>query len=177
MKKSLIILLLSTTGAFTCKAQLIHRTEDVKLTLPNGTYKLSKQQVDALPGMKLSSKLNQSYYLPYNYKIGDIYIGLFNVNKDSINNNLPEKKSSHDERYIFLRSNGNNSYNSEIKRMGKNWVLLISYTINNIGKYKFDYQNESKTLTQAGEIDYPENQKEKATALLNEILNSIQFIE
>ncbi|PWK80368.1 hypothetical protein LX99_00834 [Mucilaginibacter oryzae] len=177
MKKLLVIIFLSTTGTITCKAQLIHRTEDVKLTLPNGTYKLTKQQVDALPGMKLSGKLNQSYILPYNYKFGDIYIGLFRVNKDSINNNLPEKKNSYDERYIFLKNYGNNSYNSIIKNIGKNRVLLIKYTVHDIGYYEFNYQNEAKTLTQAGEIEYPKDQQEKATKLLNEILNSIQFIE
>ncbi|PWK80365.1 hypothetical protein LX99_00831 [Mucilaginibacter oryzae] len=155
----------------------MHSNENVKLTLPSGTYKLNQQQVDALPGIKLSKKLSQSYDIPYNYKIGDIYIGLFNVNKDFINNDLPGKKLSQDEVYNFLKSYGNDTYNSAIKNIGKNRLLLISYTINHIGKYRFDYQNESKTLTQAGEIDYPENQKEKATALLNEILNSIRFIE
>ncbi|PWK80366.1 hypothetical protein LX99_00832 [Mucilaginibacter oryzae] len=177
MKKLLVIILLSTTGTITCKAQLIHRTEDVKLTLPNGTYKLTKQQVDALSGIKLFNKLNQPYYFPYNYKIGDIVIGLFNVNKDSMNNDLPREKRFQDEGYLFLKKYGNNSYKSEIKSLGKKQVLLISYTVHDTGYYHFFYQNESKTLSQAGEIKYPKTDEEKATALLNEILNSIRFIE
>ncbi|PWK80369.1 hypothetical protein LX99_00835 [Mucilaginibacter oryzae] len=177
MKKTLVILLLSTIGTFTCKAQLIHSTEDVKLILPKGTYKLTKQEVDALPGIKLSNKINQSGGMPYNYQLGSLYIGLFNVNKDSMNNDLPREKRFQDEGHLFLQSNGNNSYNSVIKRMGKNHVLLISYTINDTGYYRFNYQNEAKTFTQAGKIEYPIADKEKATALLNEILNSIQFIE
>jgi hypothetical protein len=105
----------------------------------------------------------------------DVSLGLFNVNTSAVNNDLPRHKSFQDNSYLFLKRNGNNTYSSSIKSMGKNQVLIINYNINEKGHYRFYYQNEAKTLTQAGKIDYNTADQAKAESLLNDILNNIRF--
>jgi hypothetical protein len=175
MKKIILTLILSTISILTCHAQLTHTSEFVKIILPNSVYQLSKQQLDEMPRFKLSSKSNVSYAPPYAYKLGDIFIGLSNASKAEVNNNLPKQKMYRDEGYNFLRTHGNNTYQSVIKNVGKNKVLLLSYSFDNVGHYRFYCQNEAKTITQSGYIDYPIADAAKAEALLNDILNSIQF--
>jgi hypothetical protein len=178
MKKIFLALTLSIITTITCHAQLIHTNDLVKIALPNDAYKLTKQQVNALPGRpKFPSTSKIDYTPPYNYKIGNILLNLFNVNQDSINNDLPRKKRFEDDGHVFLRQNNinNNTYTSMIKSIGNKQALIINYSYSNKGRYIFYIQNEAKTLTQAGRMEYPETDAAKAEALLNEIINSIQF--
>lgn len=52
--KKIIILIISVVCALNCKAQLTHTTEFIKVLLPAGTYKMNKQQVDALSDKDLA---------------------------------------------------------------------------------------------------------------------------
>jgi hypothetical protein len=176
MKKIILTLTLSIITIITCHAQLIHSSEFVKIALPNEAYKLNKQQIDALPGRsKLSATSKINYTPPYNYKVDNILISLFNVGQDSISNDLPRKKRFHDELSSSLKKYGNYTYKSIIEKRGNSYVLITSDLVNGIGHYRFYLQNKAKTLTQAGSIDYPEADAAKAEALLNEIVNNIQF--
>jgi hypothetical protein len=176
MKKIISALTLSIITALTCHAQLIHISDFVKIALPNETYRLNKQQANALAsGPKLPSTTKIDYTPPYNYKVGNILLNLFNANQDSINNDLPREKRFEDEGYGVLKKYNNNTYTSVIKSTGNKQVLIISYILRNKGYYSFYIQNAAKTLTQAGRMEYPEADAAKAEALLNEIINSIQF--
>jgi hypothetical protein len=175
MKKIFLLSTLIVFGVINCRAQLVHTSDFVKIELPKGIYKLSKQQVDAIPKYKVYGRPNQSYAPPYLYQMEDVSLGLFNVNTSAVNNDLPRHKSFQDNSYLFLKRNGNNTYSSSIKSMGKNQVLIINYNINEKGHYRFYYQNEAKTLTQAGKIDYNTADQAKAEALLNDVLNNIRF--
>jgi hypothetical protein len=176
MKKIFITLTLSIITIITCHAQLIHSSDFVKIPLPNGAYKISKQQVDALPGrIKIQTKVKMDYSPPYNYKVNNIVLRLFNVNNDSINNDLPRKKIFIDELSSFLKKHGNYSYKSAIEKRGSLYLLITSSIIDGNGQFRFFIQNAEKTLTQGGYIDYSESDAAKAEALLNDILNSIQF--
>jgi hypothetical protein len=177
MKQIFLALTLSIITVITCHAQLIHNADFVTIPLPNGVYKMSKQQIDAIPRdvIKMQSKVKMDNSPPYKYKVDDILLSFFKVNQDSINNDLPRKKRFEDDLNSFLRKNGNNTYTSVIKNTGNKQVLIINYSYSNKGRYIFYIQNEAKTLTQAGRMEYPETDAAKAEALLNEIINSIQF--
>jgi hypothetical protein len=176
MKKIFLALTLSIITAITCHAQLIHNADFVTIPLPNEAYKMSKQQVDALPGRpKTLGALKIDYTPPYIYKVGNILLKLFNANQDSINNNLPRTKLFEDNGHGFLKQNNNNTYTSVIKKVGNKQALIINYSYDNKGRYVFYIQNAAKTLTQAGRMEYPEADAAKAEALLNEVVNNIQF--
>jgi hypothetical protein len=175
MKKTFVLFALFIIGVINCNAQLIHTGDFVKITLPDGVHKLSKQQVEAIPQFKLTNRPLKYTGPPDVYKTENISLGLFIVNTDAMHNDFPRKKNFLDHLYSLLKLHGNNSYTSSIKNMGKNQVLIINYKINDKGYYRFYYQNESKTLTQAGEMEYNMADQSKAEALLNDVLNNIRF--
>jgi hypothetical protein len=177
LKKIFLISALITFSAINCDAQLIHTRDFVKIALPDDVYKLSKQQVEAIPQFKVTNGTRKYLGPPDVYKVENISLGLYSVNTDAMNNDLPREKTFQEHNYSFLNRHGNNSYTSSIKNMGKNQVLIINYKINDKGYYRFSYQNESKTLTQAGKIDYSTVDQSKAEALLNDVLNNIQFMK
>ncbi|MES2060938.1 MAG: hypothetical protein V4456_03405 [Bacteroidota bacterium] len=107
--------------------------------------------------------------------MNNIVLRLFNVNSDSINNDLLRKQKFIDELSLFLKRNGNNTYKSTIEKKGNKYILVTSDTMDGIGHYSFYIQNEAKTLTQAGRMEYPVADAGEAQVLLNEIINSIEF--
>ncbi|RYU91097.1 hypothetical protein EWM62_03930 [Mucilaginibacter terrigena] len=176
MKKIFITIALSIITVINCHAQSTHTSEFVKISLPNGVYKINKQQVDALPGrLKLQTKSKTDYSPPYNYKADNILVSFFNVNQDSIHNDLARTKRFNDDGYGVLKKYNNNTYTSVIKNTGNKQILVVNYVLHNKGYYSFYIQNEAKTLTQAGRMEYPEADAAKAETLLTEIINNIQF--
>ncbi|MES2060939.1 MAG: hypothetical protein V4456_03410 [Bacteroidota bacterium] len=174
MKKIFLLLTLSIISILTCHAQLTHTGEFVKINLPNGVHKVNKQQVDALSMDKLPINTIK-VYSPYLYQVDNISLGLNNVNEDSNNNDMAGNKRFLDELYSSMKHHGNNSYKSVIKNIGSKQVLIAGYNDNGVSHYRFYIQNAAKTLMQSGKIDYQEADSAKAEALLNEIINSIQF--
>ncbi|WP_191173682.1 hypothetical protein [Mucilaginibacter rigui] len=173
-KKIFLALTLSIITALNCHAQLIHTSEFVKLSLPNGTYKLNKQQINALPGEKPVTKMDEQIRPPYIYNIDNIILSFHNVNQDSINNNLLGNKIFLDGLAGTFKRHGNNSYTSIIKNLNSKQVLIANYIINSAGYYDFYIQNAAKTLTLAGKMKYPKADAAKAEAL-NDIISNIQF--
>jgi hypothetical protein len=173
--KKIILLSISIVYSISCMAQLTHSSEFVKLNLPNGAYKLNKQQIDALPGKKTITKMDEQIRPPYVYNIDNIILSFHNVNQDSINNNLLGNKKFLDELAGAFKRHGNNSYISNIKKVNNKQVLVANYIINSSGYYDFYVQNASKTLTLAGKMEYNKADAAKAESLLNDIINNVQF--
>ncbi|MBD1383763.1 hypothetical protein IDJ75_00615 [Mucilaginibacter rigui] len=175
MKKIFLTLTISIITAITCQAQLIHTSDFVKVALPDGAYKLNKQQVDALPGQSSLVKMPEALKSPYTYNIHGIILNMNNVNKDSINNNMLKKKRFLDELAGSFKRHGNNTYTSIVKNFNNNHALITNYIINNTGYYEFYVQNAAKTLTLAGKMEYNKADAAKAESLLNDIINNVQF--
>jgi len=173
--KKVIILIISIICALNCKAQLTHTSEFIKVNLPDGTYKMNKQQVDALSGKNSTNKFPQQLRLPYTYNVNGILLNVNNVNQDSVNNNLPGTKKFLDNLAGLLKRHGNNTYTSIIKNVKDNQALVTNQIVNGVGRYRFYLQNHIKTLTFIGTIEYPETDSAKARALLDDILNNAQF--
>ncbi|RYU86146.1 hypothetical protein EWM62_18230 [Mucilaginibacter terrigena] len=175
MKNIILIIALSIISATTCKAQIAYTSDLVKVNLPNGTFKLNKQQVDAISNVKSVNKIVKVY--PHNlYKKDNILLGFNNVNQDSINNNLPGVKKFIDQLYLSSESKPNRTYESMIKNTyNNNHALIVRYDIKNTGHIRFYCQNASKTLILSGKIEYSKLDSAKANSLLEEVLKNIRF--
>lgn len=175
MKKIFSVLALIIIGALNCQAQVIHTADFVKIELPNGVYKLSKQQVNAIaPGFKLPGRPSTAP-IPTFYQMDNVRLGIYNVIANPPYGDLVRLQSYNQDAYKFLRLSGNNSFNSVIKIFGTNQALITNYNLDGIGYYWFFYRNEAKSLGMGGKMEYDIADQAKAEALLNDVLNNIQF--
>ena len=177
MKKILLIIAL-TIKSILGYSQVIHNNELIKIKLPESTKKLNKKQVATSSiDVKNFTLQNANFIQPYNYQIENMSLGLSNVSNSSIVNDLERMKVFQDNLNLYLIKNGNKTYTSYIKKIGFKTVLITHHISKKIGYYDFYLQNEGRTLTQKGRIDYPEADSAKAAALLNDILNNAQFTQ
>jgi len=179
MKKKIILaFVLSLLTAITCRAQLTHTSQSVKIILPKGFYKLSNQQVDSVKSIKSPIAGLHKTYSPYLYKIGFLLLSLNDVVQNAPADYLSSTKKFMDDGYGFLKERNNNTYRSILKNTANNnQVLIVSYSINKVSFFRFYCQNITNKFTLIGKIECPEVDATKAETLGNELLNNIQFIK
>lgn len=163
------ILIISSVAGF---GQQVLTTELVKINLPTGLYKLNEKQVNSLPVLK-GSEGAISLRAPYIYKIDNILLSFFNVNSDRNNTDLVRQKRFMD--YLNSGKYPPKDYNSIIKKVNNKEVLIVNYTINGMGKYRFFASNELSNLMLSGKMEFPKTEAKKAEEVLNDVLANIQF--
>ncbi len=176
--KKIIFLIAAILFSLNTFAQQVALTDAISIDIPMGAQKITKEQVIAYVIKKFNpEKLILDNYtdLParHSYKIDDVLVLLnpFDSTKVELRKGyMLSLKKGLDE-----MNHGNSTYTSSFKKVNNNSVVIINYIAGNIEYYHFYCRNVNNARALNGTIQFDQADKDKATAILEHILNSIKF--
>lgn len=156
--------------------QAITLNDLVSITLPTGAEKVSIEQAITHVNSKFHTTNHTLVDLITTrnkasiYKIDDVLVSLFTDNHSVQPGHLSEIKKGFDE-----MSASDQSYTSSLKTINGNSILILNYIRGSNGRYNFYSYNSSNTKAVTGIIEFNNSDKDEASDILNQILNSIRF--
>jgi hypothetical protein len=148
----------------------------VSVTLPKGVEKVSKEQAITHVNTKFhtTNKMLVNLISTRNkasiYKIDDVLVSLFTDNHSVQSGHLLKIKKGFDEMSAIDKT-----YTSTLKKINNNSVLIMSSIRGGTGRYNFTCYNSSNTKATTGIIEFNNEDRDEASNILNQILNSIKF--
>jgi len=106
------------------------------------------------------------------FRVDGILISLFTDNHATQEGHLAELKKTFDLLNIRVPIA---MYNSKIQTINGNSVLIVKEKPENVVNYRFFVYNASRTRAITGILEFNSDEDQKATSLLNIILNGIKF--
>jgi hypothetical protein len=173
--KKITFLIVLIIYSLSCIGQQTSINNTVNIKLPATSKKLSKTETSVFAKRKFSDdKLaldNANNVNPdQTYTVDDVLITLFDGNKKVPENYLLDTKKGLDE-----MSKKDRSYTSGIKIINNNHVLIIGETSGNVGYYRFFCHNAQHSKALNGVLQFSINDKPKATKILDDILEGVEF--
>ncbi len=165
----LILLLLITSCSINKKA---HSIGEFKFKLPKKAIAIKPEDLDAnspINGKKIPSK--------YIYKIGDIYLGIEEPVKATIDKKLLEEdKKDRDNYYKKHELIEFVQCQSSLTKINDNEAFIMYNYYKNSGQYIYKMVNKDNTQVFTGTVVF-ENQTNyaEATKILNDFLKSVKF--
>ena len=179
MKKATILVLAIMYSLASMGQQRI-LSDVVNITLPKNSEKLTKEKLKSTdqPSAHINprrvpviDKNGKGDYFKVNGILMQLNAGYANNSKDYLE----------DTQAVFKEMAGLSgslppNYHSQIKNIN-NFKVLIIYKdeSENVGSYSFFSVNNSKTSALNGIMEFNKSQKDKATAILDEMLKSVTF--
>lgn len=178
MKKILFIItgILFSLNTF---AQRISLNKSISVDIPKGGQKITKEQAIIHARTKFNNNkiiLGHFANTPVGnrlYKIDNVVITLnpFDTTKVKLRKGYALLiKNGVDE-----MAHGDPTYKSSLETINNNTVVITNSIYENAGYYYFYCFNANNTREMTGSLVYDKADKDKATAILNHILNSIKF--
>ena len=177
MKKA-TFLLIGILYSITCLSQrVVSLSNIVTVEFPRKAEKINKTQALSHASKKFKNdKMVLGSIAERNtatiYKVDDVLISLFIDNHAVKEEHLSDIKIGLDE-----FSKGDSTYTSSLRKVNNNSVVDINYLIGNVGYYHLFCSNVNFTKAVTGIIEFNKTEKNKATVILDHILNSITFKE
>jgi hypothetical protein len=182
--KKLSLIIIGIVYSISCFGQKIALNDTVSIELPKQAIPLNRDGFEASVNENFSySKLalnsvpkkNERLYNKHFYKVGDILIKLTH-GKRRLTGKEDYLTDTKKQLNALFSLNGNSNNNSSvIKTFNNNPVLIIYYEMENVGYYDFYCYNFTNTFALNGRVQFKLPEKDKATKILNDLLNSIQF--
>jgi len=179
MKKILFITATILYSISCLGQQKIALNNIININIPDHSQKITKDQALSHSKEKFrNDKIvtddiarNSSAYI---YKVDDIIVSLYPHNKklNLKQGYLISLKKGFDE-----MDYGDTSYKSSLIKVNSNSVLILRNGYNNTASYNFYCYNAANTHSIAGRIQFNRTDEKEANAILDELLNSIDFKE
>jgi len=170
MRKTIILiigLLFSLHGI----SQQVTLIEGIHLSWPHDMIKLNKEELKTfVREQKFSRNLTKNNPRG-TYRIGNIFIGVYDF-KGDIKDNLDELKVSWDK--YFKKDTG---YRASLKHINNYRLYAKSYQLKNLDHYTFSAIDNAHKLRLNIFIVSPKADKDKAVAIIDEMLSSLSFID
>jgi hypothetical protein len=180
--KKIIFLIIATIYGVSCLGQKIALSASVSINLPAGIETLNRDQFSAYVNDKFGHSKIALIVIPDPgermdnknfYWVNDVLIEVVNDDKPVKENHLSEMKKGYDAMYSSIKEQ--NHYTSIIKTVNNNQVLIMYDDWENVGSYHFHCWNSTYTSVLAGVLQFNTVDKDKATKILDDILNGIEF--
>lgn len=158
--------------------QVITLNNLVSIGLPKEAEKISKEQAI----VHVSTKFHTNSNMMINsishrnkasiYKVDNVLVSLFTDNHSVQASHLLELKKGFDE-----MSAVDEGYTSTLKKINGISILVLSYPRGGTGRYNFYSFNSGNSKAITGIIEFNNADKNEASDILNQLLNSIKFKE
>ena len=173
--KKLLFLIVGLTYSLTTTAQKIALSNKININLPSKSEKLSKDQILAFVNERFKNDeialtAAQNTNPDHTYVADNVLVTLFYGNKSVNENYLLQTKKGLDE-----MSRKDKSYTSSIETIKNNKVLVINQTAGNVGYYHFYCYDNKNSSAVNGRLEFNIADKAKATKILSDILNGVEF--
>ncbi len=176
--KKITFLIATILYSLNVLSQQVALNNVVGIDLPNGAQKITKEQALAHAGKKFNNdKMVLNSYANMHtgrilYKFDDIVISLkaFDTTFKFKKGHAEELKKGLDE--MARRST---SYTSILKTINNNSIVVTNFINGGAEYYYFYCFNANNTREMTGSLVFDKADKDKATAILDHVLNSIKF--
>lgn len=171
--KKMNMLILGMLCCLSTIAQQEPLSNVVNINVPKGAVKLNKEQIISHSKKKFKTSEIASVKTKNLYKIDELLIGFWDLEVSEENKkSLQAIKSEALELYKLDKNIIVNE--ARINKINNNQFLVINYQNGDASYYRFnsEYRNNQSI---SGVIQFKEFEKDKAAAILNDILNSIKF--
>lgn len=172
MKKLNLIICLFISCSYLSVAQTTYSISSIKFILPQEAVKINTSNLDL---NKRKDKIVNDHENIYN--ISNIFLGISATEKGNMSNtHLEDFKKGQDFLMKRLELLNSLNYQSEIKTINNNKILILYSFYNNIGDYFFMVLKNDNSEIFSGRIAF-ENQSNytEATGILDDFLISVQF--
>jgi len=157
--------------------QQVKLNDGVSINLPDRVEKLNKEQAISHARQKFNNNkivLNSIDRRSFRhiYKVDDVLITLFvfDTTFKAKDGHIAELKKGLDG-----MSRGDKTYTSFLKTINNNSVLILNHIAIDVEYYNFYCYNANNTRVITGILEFNIADKDKATTILNDIINSIKF--
>jgi hypothetical protein len=181
--KKVIFLTIAILYSLSSFGQKISLSDTVSVKLPGRSEKLDKDQATSfVKGNYKSSKMAQNIVTTIGrndnkhfFKVDGILIKLVHGSRKLKNkdNYLSDTKKGYDAMNKGIADY--NNYTSEIKKVNNNTVLITYYVSENVGYYNFFLNDSTNIKALNGTLQFSLADKDKATKILDDLLDSVEF--
>ncbi|MBS1519961.1 MAG: hypothetical protein JST50_03105 [Bacteroidetes bacterium] len=173
--KKITFLIIFILFSFICRAQqLVSLSDAVNINLPDKAEKISKEQAQSHASKKFKyDKMMLNTITDRKsdiYKVDDI---LISVHAES--NNFKKEQLLHIKNGLDEMSKGSPTYTSVIKKVNGNSILVTSNIVNNIYHYHFFCFDNKNSNVITGILEFDKVDAPEARAILDQLINSIEF--
>lgn len=173
--KKISILIIGILYCFTAMSQQISMSDIVSIKLPKGIEKLTKEKfrstvMSSAQRSAIDTKIGKGDF----YKLNRGLMVLYSIQGITPKNYL-EQAANGLKAMSSLSGDLPPNYKSEIKAINNYRVLVVQYDSESLHVYRFFAVNNTHTNSLNGIMEFNISEKDKETAILDEMLKSIKF--